>query len=165
MKRIALALGLIALLGSSAFADHPAGTGVGLVASSNYGSAGFGSQIGLSLKLRQVPLYWGLRLALNSSYLALGATADQYFTDAGLIRQGAFKLDWFLGLGGYANLSLASTPGASVGARLPIGLSWHITNQFELWLDVAPSLGVSVVPSFNFPDWSVPGELGFRVWL
>lgn len=164
MKRIMLAVSMALALGAGAFADHPAGLGVGLVAVSDYGSAGMGSQLGLSLKLRGIPIFWGAHLSFNANYLGLGVTGDRYFNDEGLIREKSFKLDWFLGLGGYANLAMSSSPSASLGARLPIGLSWHPTREFEVWLDIAPSLGIGLSP-LSFPNWGVPAEIGVRAWL
>lgn len=165
MKRLILLLALSLAMLPALFADHPKNsTGIGIVASSDYGAAGLGGQVGLSLKLKGVPIFWAFRLSANSSVLSVGATGDQYFTDEALLREKGFALDWFLGLGGYANVAVASSPSAALGARLPVGLSWHISKEFELWLDLAPSLGIVLNP-VSFPDWSVPAEIGFRAWL
>lgn len=164
MKRLVIVLCAALAFAPAAFADHPSGMGIGLVASGDYGIHGVGGQVGLSLKFSGVPIFWAARLAFNSSFLSLGVTGDKYFTDDNLVSEKGFNLDWFLGLGGYADLTVGNVVGAAIGARLPVGLSWHITKEFELWLDVAPSLGIGISP-LNFPDWSVPAELGFRAWL
>jgi hypothetical protein len=165
MRKTTLVLCLAALALGTAFADHPDTMGIGLVAGGNYGSSGAGSDIGLALKLPNMPIYWGLSARLSTWGIGIGATGDYYFIDDNLLKEGSFALDWFLGVGGYARLGFwLSGMAASVGARVPVGLSWHITPEFELWLGLAPSLGLSISP-LNFPDWSVPGELGIRMWL
>lgn len=165
MKKSVLILIAFLLIGPAVFADHPKGMGIGVVGGGNFGGTGFAGDIGLSLKLQSMPIFWGLYLNVNQDYLGIRATGDKYFTDENLIKEGSFRLDWYLGLGGYAALGLGNdSTSAAIGARLPIGLSWHITKEFELWLGVAPSLGLSISP-FQFPDWGVPGELGIRVWL
>jgi hypothetical protein len=164
MKKSIIVLAVLLALSSAAYADHPNKLGIGIVGGSGYGNGTIGSDIGLALKLQGMPIYWQLNVHLTEGYLGLGATGDLYFYDQNLLKEGAFKLDWFLGLGGYGNLGLGATATAAIGARMPVGLSWHITPQFELWLDVAPSLGVSVIP-FEFPNWYLDGEVGFRVWM
>lgn len=159
-KALSILFTLLALSGL-AFADHPRKSiGVGIVGGGGVG----GGDIGLALKLPSAPVFWGLHLAMDSSHVSLGATGDYYFNDETLLKEDKFKLDWYLGLGGYANLGFGSSASASMGARIPVGLSWHITKEYELWLGIAPSLGIGIVP-FSFPDWDVAGELGFRVWL
>ncbi|HCM27992.1 MAG: hypothetical protein A2Z99_05125 [Treponema sp. GWB1_62_6] len=166
MKKLIMILLAATFVSVAAFADHPKGMGVGLVAGGNFGSGGAATDIGLSLKLPSMPIFWAARLSLNADYFGLGVTGDKYMIDKMLFKEGSFKLDWYAGLGGYANLGFGnSDANASLGARLPIGLSWHITREFELWLGIAPSLGLSLLPEFNFPDWFIPGELGLRIWL
>jgi hypothetical protein len=162
MKRIAILLSLLLAVTGAAFADHAySKVGIGLVG----GGGVQGGDIGLALKLPKSPLFWGLHLNIYSGYVGLGATGDKYFNDETLVREGNFKLDWYMGLGGYANLGFGSSASASIGARLPVGLSWHITKTAELWLGIAPSLGIGILPSFSFPNWDIAGELGFRLWL
>ncbi len=164
MKRIALVLAALLAISAAAYADHPNKLGIGIVGGSGYGNGTVGGDVGLALKLQGMPIYWQFNLHMNENAFGLGATGDLYFNDQTLFKEGSFKLDWFLGLGGYANLGFGNEASAAIGARVPIGLSWHITREFELWCDIAPSLGLGVVP-FNFPDWNVGGELGFRVWM
>jgi len=164
VKRILLVLAALSWLVPAAFADHPSLTGIGLVATSSWANGGASGQLGLSLKLRQTPIFWGLHLSFASTYLGLGVSGDEYVVDRPLVHDKGFDLDWFLGLGGYAYLEASSIADFGLGARVPIGLSWHIDKQFELWLDLAPSLGISLNPLY-FPDWSVPAELGFRAWI
>lgn len=165
MKKLAIVLVALLAVSSAVYADHPNKLGVGIVGGSGYGSVATGGDIGLALKLTSMPIYWQLNIHLSEGYFGLGITGDKYFYDQNLFREGAFKLDWFLGLGGYANLGLGSgSTSASLGARLPLGLSWHATKELELWVGAVPSLGVGIIP-FNFPNWNIGGEVGIRVWL
>jgi hypothetical protein len=148
-----------------AFADHPNKLGIGLVGGGTFGRDSYSSgDVGLALKLPSIPLYWGINLNMNDSGVGLGVTGDKYFYDQTLLREGSFKLDWYLGLGGFATLGFYDDFSASLGARVPVGLSWHVVQPFEVWLGIAPSLGVQITP-FQFPTWHVAGEVGARVWL
>ena len=166
MKKLILILLASTLVSVAAFADHPSSLGIGIVAGPHFSEGGAGTDVGLSLKLPSMPIFWAVRLGINSNYTSLGITGDHYFIDEALLRDGKLRLDWYAGLGGYASLGFGNDDAnAAIGARVPIGLSWHITPEFELWLGIAPSLGLSILPEFNFPDWFIPGELGLRIWL
>jgi hypothetical protein len=164
MKKLAFIIMVSSLLSVGAFADHPKGLGVGVVGGANFSSDGSGSDIGLSLKLPSMPIFWALQLSINDS-IALGVSGDKYLIDKELLKEGDFRLDWYAGIGGYAGLGIGDVTHASIGARVPIGLSWHITREFELWLGLAPSLGITLAPELNFPDFFFASELGLRIWL
>ncbi|MDP3176950.1 MAG: hypothetical protein Q8M76_03530, partial [Spirochaetaceae bacterium] len=120
MKKLVLVLCVLAIASAAAYADHPANQiGVGVVG----GGGVLGGDIGLALKLPSMPIFWGVNLNLNSSGLGLRATGDYYFIDERLFAQDAFKIDWFLGLGGYLSLGMWNDGGhAGLGARAPVGL-------------------------------------------
>ncbi|MDR1178176.1 MAG: hypothetical protein LBK64_05055 [Spirochaetaceae bacterium] len=169
MKKIAIVLviGLcVGLVG--VFADHPGGTGIGVLFRSGYnmkakGSDGF--DIGLSLKLSSVPAFWGLALNIHDGVFGAGVTGDYYFIDNSLIKDSAFNLGWYLGLGGYGSLRFDNDMYLAGGGRLPVGLSFQFAKHFEAFLGVAYNLGLRILPSISFPAHFFNGELGFRVWL
>ena len=150
----------------AAFADHPRNLSLGVVGGTSYGSAGFGGgDAGLALHLADIPVYMGISLKINSERLGLGITGDLYIYDRHLVSEKSFDLDWFLGLGGYANFGfMDSGINGALGIRVPVGLSWHIDRPIELWLDIAPGLGYSIEP-LEFPDWNIVAEIGFRYWF
>jgi len=177
---LALLIGLLA--GTAAFADHE-GLGLGIVgggafsrthfsgdafARTNYGSAG------LSLKVPAIPVFWGIYPMFYKSGLGLGITGDFYFIDSNVVTSGVtndngtynFKLDWFLGAGGFVNLYFWEA-GMSVafGARVPVGLSWHIIKELELFLDFAPGIGIYLGPGGPGFYWAGAVELGLRYWF
>jgi hypothetical protein len=167
MKRMLVWLVLIIAVSAFAFADHPDKMGLGVVGGSNYGGGGFGGgDIGFALKLPSMPLFWQINLGINSNYMGVGLTGDYYFIDEDLLSEDSFNLDWYLGAGGYLNLGFGDNwTSFAVGARMPVGLSWHLAEPFELWFGLAPSLGLQIAPDLHFPDWHVGGEVGFRYWL
>jgi len=93
------------------------------------------------------------------SNVDIGLTADYWFAHGNIVS----IFDYYAGVGGY----LALSPNASyvaAGARIPLGLqAWPFGSVFELFLEVAPAVGVSFVPT-GF-DWHLQGALGFRFWL
>ena len=61
MKKLIMILLAATFVSVAAFADHPKGMGVGLVAGGNFGSGGAATDIGLSLKLPSMPIFWAVR--------------------------------------------------------------------------------------------------------
>ncbi|MDR0389975.1 MAG: hypothetical protein LBH73_07885 [Spirochaetaceae bacterium] len=169
MKKIAMVLiiGLcVGLVG--VFAEHPGGTGVGVLFRSgyNFGDGGSGLDVGLSLKLASVPVYWGLFLNIRDSMFGVGGTGDYYVIDRSLIQDANFNLGWHLGLGGYATaLFRKDDPHLAAGGRIPVGLSLQFAKNFEAFLNVAYNLGLQVLPKINFPAHFFNGELGVRLWI
>ena len=170
MKKIFLVFVLAAVIATGAvFADHPDGWGIGFVGggAGDFGS-GAGASYGLSLKAPSMPIYWGINPRFESGFTYLGVTGDYYVIDSVLVSD--IGLHWYLGVGGFATLGFGnSNVHISLGARVPIGLSWQLgiggpINAIEVFLQLAPSLGVSVSPKVGFiGGWD--GGLGFRVWF
>ena len=173
MKRFLLFLLIALALGTAAFADHE-GFGIGILGGGGggFGTHGYGN-VGLSLKVPQVPIFWGLYGNFLRNYPGFGVTADYYFLDANLVSDTLtnedgnynFKLDWYVGIGGFFNLFVGrSTNYFDTGVRVPIGLSWHIIRQLELFLDVAPNIGITNWRSSRL-HFGVIAELGLRYWI
>jgi hypothetical protein len=171
MSKKLLLLCVVGLVAVNVFADHP-GDKLGLGIFGGYGDSssteGGSGNLGLSLKLPGMPIFWGVGFDFkDADGKALSVSGDVYLFDEDLISQGSFDLDWFLGVGGYGHFIFYkdSGIGADLGIRIPIGLSWHITNNFELFGDVVPGIGIDFEkdgPDFGYV-WG--GELGLRLWL
>jgi hypothetical protein len=179
MKKLVLVLIIGLLLGTAAFADH-SGFGIGIVGGGGWNGAGTG-HAGLSLKIPRIPVFWGIYYPFNTYYnlFALEVTGDFYIIDKNLFTNDVtnddgtykFKLDWYLGVGGFFSFHAWNGGGyVDFGLRLPVGLSWHIIKQLELFMGLYPGLGIHIG---NYDDWWWPvpvypvigGELGLRFWF
>jgi len=148
----------------AAFADHPGGYGIGV--QGGFSGSWLGGGIGggaFSLKVPSVPVFWAVRLDFNSNYFGFGLSGDYYLIDAKLVPE--IDLHWYLGVGGSLGFGFGNLLSLGVGARLPIGLSWQPIPLLEIFLQVVPSLGVSVLPEFFFPYGGWGGDIGVRIWL
>jgi hypothetical protein len=173
MKKLVLTLVLLMILSVSAFAGHPSGWGIGIVGQYNLGWDGFDSALGaaLSLKTPKIPLYWGINLNMRNNYFSSTLTGDYYFLDSTLVNDVNFGC--YVGIGFYAGFYHVGGDnnynGLGAGARLPIGIYIIPVKFFEVFLDVAPSLGLG----FNFGDEfeiKIPSgglglDIGFRFWI
>jgi len=163
MKRL-LFVCMVLVVSIPGFADHSAGMGIGAVVGSSYGASGVGGTLGVSLKLPSLPVYWAAGMQLDGDSFSVVATGDWYLIDTDLYSENGFNLDWFLGAGVYATMGLHKDETQfSLGARLPIGFSWHASQKVEVFFDVAPAVGFTTEP--RFPAWGISAELGFRMWM
>jgi hypothetical protein len=157
MKRILVLAVAIAAL--SAAAVFPAGKGSGFAVGGE-GSMAFAGIGGLpmsamlTLHLPQFPVMLGIGV---STPFAIGVTADYWLAQGNL----GSIFGWYAGAGGY--LSVSETQ-VSLGGRIPIGLQvWPLGQVFEVFVEVAPAVGLILVPT-SF-DWHFQGAVGFRFWF
>jgi len=174
MKKLIFVLIIGLLLGTAVFADHP-GFGIGIVGGGYGGWSGHGyGYPGLSLKIPNAPIFWGFYFPLyEPQHFSMGITSDIYLFDRSLVTKeltnedGTYKLklDWYLGLGGFINLYFWWKDALiDFGLRVPVGLSWHIIKQLELFGGIYPGIGFW----FGSPwpvHFIIGGELGLRLWL
>jgi hypothetical protein len=158
MKRTMLvALAVLLISTSGAFAAKGNGLAIGGEGALYFGGTG-GLPIGamLSLHLPDFPLMLGIGI---SEPFDIGITADYWLGHGNL----ASIFSWYAGVGGY--LSFAPNPALFViGGRIPIGLQmWPLGQSLEVFLEVAPAVGLSVIPT-GF-DWHFQGALGLRFWF
>jgi hypothetical protein len=172
------------LFSGAAFADHPDTLGVGGVIGggfafdfTGYDSVwGFGYP-GFSLKIPKIPIFWAFyaNLALGRDLTGLGFTADYYVFEKDLVAQELtnedgsydFKLDLYIGVGLFFDFLFNSiVADFDVGVRVPVGVSWHIIKELELFTAVGPALGfyTGSVADPRFHSY-IFGELGLRYWL
>jgi hypothetical protein len=67
-----------------------------------------------------------------------------------------------MGWGGGASISLGNSFALSVSARLPVGLNLYFLDNFEIFLQAVPSLGLTIPLDLY---WYVPVNLGLRYWI
>jgi hypothetical protein len=170
------------LLSGVAFADHPDTLGLGGVFGGGIafdftqsgGNWGFGYP-GLSLKIPKVPIFWAFSANLAHYTTGFGVTGDYYIIDKNLVAQDMtnddgtfkFKLDWYLGVGLFLFLHFwSNTVAFDVGVRVPVGASWHIIKELELFTAIGPAVGIFTgtdIP-LRFHYFSF-GEIGLRYWF
>ena len=168
MKKLLIICLLILITMGTAFSQEDWGVGVLASFGGDWGQAGVGFGGALSLKIPNVPIYWGISLHARSSRLGIGLTGDYYLFRGTLVPD--IGLGWYFGLGGWATFYTGSNyTGIAFGARAPLGLSMRIPNLqiLEIFLSVSPSLGVKIdnVDNFYFPAGGWPIEIGFRIWF
>ena len=156
MRKI-LAIALAIMLFASAGAFAKSGFAIGGEGSVYFaGTGGLPVYAMLTLHFPRVPLYFGIGV---SSAADLGLTVDYWFAHAGL----GSIFDYYVGVGGY--LGLSPNVGAfAAGARIPFGLQlWPFGSTFEIFLEIAPAIGVSFVPTAF--DWHLQSAIGIRFWF
>jgi hypothetical protein len=152
------------LISVGVYADHPKDmVGVGLFMGGGWASVGGGLfHPGVTIKAPTMPFFWGFNASFGKAS-GLGVSMDYYLLDRDLVKDGSIDLDWFLGVGGFTHLYFGSDFTLALGFRLPIGLSWHISNSLELFLDVTPGIGARFDSEPFYT--TLGGELGLRVWF
>ena len=178
MKKLFLAFIIGMLFGSMAFADHE-GLGVGLAGGAGGGlfkkdgrkeRDGYGN-LGLSLKIPNIPVFWAFYALFDDEFPGIGVTADFYIIRNNIISkemsnsEGSYnsKLDYYFGIGGFLHMTKGYY--FDIGLRVPVGLSWHIANPVELFLEVAPCFGLSNWRDRRPFHMGADAELGLRFWL
>ena len=105
----------------------------------------------------QVPLMFGIGV---QSPLAIAVTADYWAA------HGTFTsiFAWYAGVGAYVSFDVSPGGSVAAGGRIPIGLqAWPFGRVAEVFLEIAPAVGVQLVPT-GF-DWHLQGAVGLRFWL
>jgi hypothetical protein len=157
VKRAAMTVVAITLLATvGVFAAAAEGYAIGVEVAGQLPGVALGYLMS-TFHFPRVPLIFALGITPFRHVLV---TVDYLFTESG--RQSA----WYFGLGGYfatSRFTYESGPTA-VGARLPIGLHGRLFGtDWELFLEVAPAVGISFAPE-GF-DWHLQSALGLRFWF
>lgn len=160
-RKVLIVLLVLAMLGagSSVFAR----TGVGISAGLPIGPGLPGSNLMLSLKLDSFPLLLGIGGSFGENQIRLGITADYWIANNNL----ASILNWYIGIGGFFGAGIAENGGDfDAGLRIPIGLNIFVLDRvLELFVEIAPAIGVRFGNTVQFPALGAQGALGFRVWF
>jgi hypothetical protein len=164
MRKRLLLLCVAGFLAANVFADHPGNRlGLGVFVGGGGTSVTNGQfDLGISVKTAGLPVFWGINASIGSG-LALNISGDYYVFDQDLVRDGSFDLDWFLGVGGFGHFYFGDPFSAALGVRFPIGLSWHLNQNFEIFLAGIPGIGLQFTGDPLY--WAGGGELGLRIWF
>lgn len=164
MKKLLCVVSLVAIIGvNTVFADYPSGLGIGIQGGTGSAWRGGDPTAGaaLSLKVPGIPIFWAIDLDFNP--FGIGISGDYYIIHNALVSN--IGLDWYLGVGVGVNLSgFDNELGLGIVGRIPIGLSWQPIDLLEIYLQVVPSLGFSILPKLDDRGgWG--GAIGIRIWL
>jgi len=183
MKKLIFVLLIGLLAGSAAFADHD-GFGIGAVVGGGVTNGGWLKTDGLfypglSLKIPSIPIFWGLNANIHpyDNYGGFDITGDVYLFEPNMVSSTAtnddgsyykIKIDWYFGLG----MGLSSNfwhHGAGVGMclRVPIGVSWHVVEPFEIAVGSVPAVGFYSMNARKTTFWWDIRlvEIAFRFWI
>ena len=175
MKKVLLALTLAFILtAGSAFAEDPRPDKFGIGVVGRYGGSWYSGSIAypglaLSLKIPNLPVYWGIDADLHDGWFGTGVTAD-FWNIVGVEINPVFG--WYLDFGLYAGLGVGENIlNIDFGVRLPIGFTIQPLDFLEVFIAWAPRFGLGIrVRDGNNNDkiyfgggW--PIEIGVRFWL
>lgn len=144
---------------ASIFSNTAIGAQVGYSISDKIG----GGNAAVTFKVAGVPMVFAADLAIHPHFLSTGITADYWITNPSL----AGLLHWFTGPGLAASVIIHenSFSGVYLAGRWVIGLNMFVSDPWEIYIQTAAELGITVGNEVNFPKWRVPLNLGFRYWF
>lgn len=151
-KKILLVVLLAALAAAPAF-SFGIGGAFGLNFMGGVGTGGL-----LSVKFDEYPAVFGVGARFGHGWFNIGITADWWLYETNLVEM----LDLYVGPGLFADIG---TGVFNFGVRVPVGIHMFVIDPLELFLEIAPAIGVGLSPSFYFPAWGVQGAVGFRFWF
>lgn len=121
------------------------------------GGSGVG---GITFKLDTVDLIFGVEIPSFNPF-AIGITADYWFFDKTIVE----PLGWFFGVGGFVSAFIGNNSSAvGFGARVPVGLHLFPVDFFEIYLQGAPGIQITVANGVR-PSFIFPLNLGLRFWF
>ena len=155
MKKTILAAAiLVAVVATPAFSF-----GIGGAFGLDFAGGSVGPGALLSFSPDSHPLVLGVGASFGEGFFALGLTGDWWLYHTGLIS----ILSLYIGPGLYVDLNVVNENASlGIGARIPIGLQAWIIDPLELFLEIAPTIGLR---GGTFPAFGVQGAIGFRFWF
>jgi opacity protein-like surface antigen len=171
MKKLLCLVVLAAVIATgTAFAQdvHPSGFGIGAL----WGGAvdnGFHHNVALSLKIPDMPVFWGISGRFSDSWSQIGVQGDVYLMGSYLVDT---LLGWFFGVGLYGNFGFNDHAAViGFGGRFPVGLTIQPVELLEIFFNAAPQIGGGIWVSgdnsgFDFPRGGFFNfEIGLRFWF
>jgi hypothetical protein len=140
--------------------------GIGLQYNGNAGKV-FTNGVALTFKVDSIPLVFATNWVFDEDNAQFGLTADYWIFNNKITNVGSASLNWFLGIGAFANFAFPDDEFVFVGgARVPVGLNMFIAKGvFEPFIQIAPSFGIRIIPKLDAEDLFFPISIGFRVWF
>lgn len=152
------ALMLLAATGAFAF-------GIGLQFNGNANDLSNELGPAVTFKVDSIPLIWAVSWYIGDD-TAIGLTGDYWIVNNKITNLGKAPLNWFIGVGFFANFLFADEFEFSGGLRVPVGLNMFLADGFfEPFIQIAPSFGLTFVPSLGTTSPFFPIAAGFRMWF
>ncbi|MDR1147505.1 MAG: hypothetical protein LBK66_02625 [Spirochaetaceae bacterium] len=136
--------------------------GIGLRGNFGYGFGGGGSL----LFSPNDKLHIGASYYMGEDLHSVGLTADYWLFEKDLRSVGKGSLNFYLGFGLYSWISFPKdedTEGG-LGIRVPIGLDLNF-DPLDFFVEMAPQLGLSLLPSPSLGGSWFNAAIGFRFWI
>ena len=111
----------------------------------------------LTISLPKIPLVIGAGVLISGEEFLVGITADWWIFQEKL---GSIA-GLYIGPGIYLKIG---TP-FEFGVRVPVGFQIFPIDPLELFLELAPQLGIGFADPIRFPQVTVAGSVGFRFWF
>jgi len=153
MKKRVLLFVLLAVLATAPAFSFGIGGAFGLNFGGSFGTSGM-----LSVKFDDFPAVLGVGARFGYGGFIIGVTADWWLYETNLVEM----LDLYVGPGLYAVIGSGVF---DLGLRVPVGIHMFVIDPLELFLEIAPAIGVGLSPGFYFPRWDIQGAIGFRFWF
>jgi hypothetical protein len=136
--------------------------GIGLRGNFGYGGIGGGA----ILFSPNPKTHFGVSYYIGKNISHIGFTSDVWLFDIALTSVGKNgSLNLYAGPGLFVQMSLYDEDiDLDLGLRVPIGLDLDF-KVFDLFLEFAPQVGVSFLPSPTFGGNWFSAAIGFRFWL
>jgi len=116
----------------------------------------------LSFKLDGLPLI-GVSGLFGTDLLIVGSTFDWWLYQQQL---GGTMLGLYAGVGGYASIIMVGNNAwLDGGVRVPVGINIYPIPVLELFLEIAPAVGITLSDPVVFPEFGLQGAFGFRFWF
>jgi hypothetical protein len=110
--------------------------------------------------------HFGVNYYIGEETFHLGVTGDFWLLKTPLTYVGSGELDFYVGPGFYVQLGVPKDgdSGFALGLRVPVGLDLYF-DIFDVFLEIAPQVGVSFLPNPGlYGNW-FNAAVGFRFWL
>jgi hypothetical protein len=109
-------------------------------------------------------------LAINwfiaNDYKIIGLTFDAVPLSFPFVKGDAASFKFNLGAGIFANTVLSEKFNINCGLRIPVGFSLFLGKEvLEIFTHIAPSFGVSFLPSLGLAKPFYPMAVGARIWF
>ena len=159
-KKLLGALGALLLLGSTAVFSN---TGIGAQAGYSISDKIGGMNTSVTFKFGGFPMVFAADLTIQRNFLTTGLTADYWVVNPEVFA----ILHWYTGPGLAASVVLTDYDFNSVylAGRWVLGLNMFIYGPWELYIQSAAEIGLTLNDEIDFPKWRVPLNVGFRYWF